>query len=56
MELTQKDVYDQEIKRGKSHIEALNTIIDFWSNGLSASWSDNKWQEARKIVEKNISN
>jgi hypothetical protein len=53
-ELTQLQVYKIERKRGKTHTEAINTIIDFWSNGLSSFWDEDKWIKAREIVNKNI--
>ena len=54
MEMTQKDLYNELINQGKAHDEAINTIIDFFTNGLSASWENGKWETARKIVESNL--
>ncbi len=53
-ELSQKDIYNQCIDMGKSHNEAIDTIIDFWTGGLSASWDSNRQIEARKTVEANL--
>ena len=54
MELSQVEVYNEQIDSGKSHNEAIDTIIDFWTGGLSASWESDKWVKARVVVEENL--
>lgn len=53
-ELSMLDVYNKCLANGDSKEKAIDTIIDFWTNGLSASWSNEVWNKARNQVSKNL--
>lgn len=54
MEMTKKDLYNNCIDMGYTHDKAIDTIIDFFTNGISASWSNDTLNKARETVEINL--
>ena len=55
-ELSMLDVYNKCLDKGDSKKMAIDTIIDFWTTGMSAFWDKDKWDKVRQIVQNNIDN